>query len=693
MTRSGGKAASFRLPMNPSVPSPAHTSFVDEAVLLRLMRLDQLSAVRGSVRAALPINAALSIVAAVVAWNAGRGGIGLCWVTLSLLVNGLRAWLVMESRGHGVSAASLGSADRATVAAASRAVERQLRVIAACSAASGCVWALIAFLCDGYTSPQTLFYLVALCGICAGSVTFGISHAPVPIGFVTPTLLSVAGFLVYAGGFDNLSLAAMVLLFLGAMVRVALLSEHAFRASSRLKNAATELAAQLHREHAISSEANRKLAFQASHDNLTGLLNRQGFTEAAARHLADQAGRSHAVLLMDLDGFKAINDTFGHQSGDRVLQDVATWLQGELHDLEAILCRWGGDEFLLLYTQQDSQPTAIELTRSLIRSFAPQANQGGTTLGLSIGVVLFTEAEIGDSITFADEALYEAKHLGRNHFRVFDAALKRRSDRRRDVERDLRQAIHAGDITMSYQPIVRVDDRQVHSLEALVRWTHPAHGPVPPEEVIHAAAATGLAEMLLRHLLDQVFTTLRALEEADPRMARVPIAINISPREMVQLPVDEIVLGMLRRRGIAAHRLQIEITEEIALDVRATQARLNALAAANIAIVVDDFGVGYSSIASLRSAYVRRVKIDRSFVCGLSRSSRNATLVAFIVQMGRSLDIEVVAEGVESAEELEVLCSLGCQLVQGYHLARPAPLEALLSRAQGQPDGTPELPP
>ncbi len=658
------RAVYLQLSMNPSAPTPSPTSaaFVDEAVLLRLVRIDQLAGVRRSVRAALPVNVVLSIAAAIVAWNAGRVEAGLWWLSLSLAVNLLRLFL-----------------SRDVPADTGAAVERQLKIMAVSSAASGCVWALIPVLCDGYTSPQTLFYLTSVCGICAGSVVFGIAYAGVPIGFVTPALLSVAACLSYAGGFDNLSIAATVVLYLAALLRSAFLSERVFCASSRLKNAATELASQLHREHAISSDANRQLAFQASHDNLTGLLNRQGFTEATARHLAERAGQRHAVLLLDLDGFKTINDTFGHQTGDRVLEDVAAWLRTELLELEAIVCRWGGDEFLVLYTPREDQHSAAQLAQTLIASFASRSMHSAAILGLSVGVVLFDEADVGDSITFADEALYEAKHAGRNNFRVFDEVLKERSDRRRDVERDLRRAIQAGDVTLMYQPIVRIDDRQIHSLEALVRWTHPSHGPVPPEEVIHAAAATGLAEMLLRHILDEVFSALRVLEAAGPRFADVPIAVNISPREMVQLPVDDIVLGMLGRRGIAPRLLQIEITEEIALDFHATQARLNALAAADIAIVVDDFGVGYSSIASLRSSYVRRVKIDRSFVSGLSGPSRNAALVAFTVQVGHALGIEVVAEGVECEEELNVLRSLGCNLVQGYHLARPETLETLIS--------------
>ncbi|WP_414080272.1 EAL domain-containing protein [Variovorax sp. SCN45] len=202
--------------------------------------------------------------------------------------------------------------------------------------------------------------------------------------------------------------------------------------------------------------------------------------------------------------------------------------------------------------------------------------------------------------------------------------------------------------------------------------------------MIFAAANTGVAEPLLRHLVDEVCRAMRQLEAAGSVLANVPIAINVSPREMAQLAVDDIVLGMLKTRGIAPARLQIEITEEVALDTHATRSRLSALSAAGVTIVVDDFGVGYSSLASLRSEYVRQVKIDRSFILGLAASPGNVVLVDSIVQLGRSLNIQVVAEGVETQEELDVLRTLGCTLVQGYHLARPAPLPDMTAWAEAR---------
>ncbi|KQX34389.1 putative bifunctional diguanylate cyclase/phosphodiesterase [Variovorax sp. Root434] len=664
--------------MIPRAPSPELTASVDDQVLSRTVRTDQLVAIRRSVLRALPINVVLSCAAALIAVNAGRAFAGLCWLLLSLMVSGVRSYICRWP-----FAPSPGTTPDSSVATSpsARPVEWHLRVTAGLAAVSGCVWALIPLLCDGYSSPQAVFYLTVVCGICAGAVTYGIAYALVPVGFIAPALLSVAGCLAYAGGFDNLCLAALVLLYLGALTRGALHSDKAFREGSRIRNEATAMAAQLRLAHALSLDATQQLAFRASHDSLTGLFNREGFTEAATLRIATTDGRQHGLLLLDLDGFKAVNDAFGHKAGDRVLQDVARWLQRETADMEAILGRWGGDEFALLYSLGDERQAPTAIAQGLIRSVSFATAHYGGHLGVSIGISVSGEAEIADMISFADEALYEAKRLGRNRCQLFDKALNQRLATRRDVERDLLRAIEARDIGVWFQPIMNSEGCEVHSLEALMRWNHPRHGQIAPEEVIYAAASTGVAEPLLRHLVDEVCLAMRQLEAAGSSLAAAPVAINVSPREMAQLAVDDIVLGMLKERGIAPRRLQIEITEEVALDTHATRGRLSTLSAAGVAIVVDDFGVGYSSLASLRSEHVRQVKIDRSFTLGLSSSPGNVVLVDAIVQLGRSLNIQVVAEGVETQEELEALRTLGCKLVQGYHLARPAPLSELMAWA------------
>ncbi len=646
---------------------------VDDGALRHMVRCDQLVAVRRNLLMTLPANIFLSFAAAIVAINSGHVRTGVCWLLLSVLMSVLRRSFVRKP---------FAKTD-------AKAVERHLRATTWAAGAAGAVWALIPLLCNGYTSPQALFFMMLVCGTCAGSVAHGTAYARVPIAFISLPLISVAVCLGYAGGFDNVALATMALVYLAGLSQAAIQNQSAFRAASLRKNEATALAAQLLQAHDAMQQSAQQMAHRASHDALTGLLNREGFTQRATQYIAADIGNRHCLLLLDLDGFKTINDAFGHKAGDRVLQDVGEWLRRELRALRPILGRWGGDEFAVLYTPREAQQAPDAVAGLLIRTIPYATVHYGGHLGVSIGIVASAAGTAGnglsgvpggiaDVIAVADEALYDAKRAGRNRFRIVDEALHQRLAMRRDVERDLLHAIETSAICVWYQPIVDIPSQRVHSLEALLRWQHPRHGWVSPEQVVFAAASTGLAEKLLCHILGEICLAIRALEEADSDLALVPIAMNVSPREMAQLAVDEIVLGMLNQRGIARNRLQIEITEEVALDTPATRSRLVALSAAGVMISVDDFGVGYSSLSSLRGDHVKQIKIDRSFVSDLAESADNRVLVNSIVQVGHALNVEVVAEGVETQEELDALTALGCTLMQGYHFARPAPLEAVI---------------
>ena len=656
--------------------SESHTTLitpVDDSVLRHMVRADQLATARRNLLVTLRANIVLSIAAAAVAINSGYVRGGVCWLLLSVLLSLLRYSLLQ----------------RPFATTDAPAVERHLRTAAWGAIAGGCLWALIPLLCEGYTSPQTLFYMMLVCGTCAGSVAHGAAFARVPIYFITPPLLAVAGCLAYAGGFDNMALATMAILYLAGLSRAALQSESAFRAASRRKNEATALASQLLQAHDAMQKSAQQMAHRASHDALTGLLNREGFTQRATQYIASDNECPHCLLLLDLDGFKTVNDAFGHKAGDRVLQDVGEWLRRELQALRPVLGRWGGDEFAVLYTQRNPLQAPGAVAESLIRTIPHATVHYGGHLGVSIGIVMSgagnartartaETAGIADMITLADEALYDAKRAGRNRFQIVDEALHTQLAMRRDVERDLLHAIETRAICVWFQPIVDCTRRRIHSLEALLRWRHPRHGWVNPEQVVFAAASTGLAEKLLRHILDEICIAMSFLEETGSDLINVPIAMNVSPREMAQLAVDEIVLGMLAERGIAHRRLQIEITEEVALDTPATRGRLIALSAAGVTIAVDDFGVGYSSLSSLRGDHVKQIKIDRSFISDLASSAENRVLVNSIVQVGHALNVEVVAEGVETRQELDALTAIGCTLMQGYHFARPAPLETVV---------------
>ena len=644
----------------------------------RLIRRDQLDAVRASVQQALPINMLLGLASFLVALHSGHGVVGGLWFTAAMAVNLMRL-AVCRAPCAGLAM----SPDQSPVSreAASRSVDRHLRLACLAALLSGSVWAFLPILSEGYTTAQTLFYLTVTCGITAGAVTHGIAYARIPICFITPPLLSVALCLLAVGGFDRNCLAATVILYLAALICSTLATERSFRETSRLKNEATALAEARKAAHASASALAEEMRERATHDALTGLLNRAGFVQRAEERLA--AGQALCLMLLDLDGFKSVNDVYGHTTGDRVLAEVARRIRTALPaDCEA--ARLGGDEFALAYDSAQLRESPAALAERLIRTVAEPFDSFDTgRLGMSIGICQRPADSLTHLLSCADEALYAAKHSGRNHFRLFDDGLRARLEVRRDCERDLSQALAEGALEVWFQPIFGRDGRAVTNLEALVRWHHPVHGWVPPADLIAAAAMAGLTESLLRFILEQVCGMLCALR--DRGRHDLSVAMNVSPREMAQIAVDEIVLVRLRLLGLPAAALEIEITEETALDIEAVQGKLLALSRAGIRMALDDFGTGYSSLASVRQLRADRVKIDRSLVTGLTEAEDKRGLVQAVLGLGRALSLEVVAEGVETADDLATLQAMGCPFMQGYHLGRPQPADHVLRFLDARP--------
>ena len=633
---------------------------------------------------AIPINMVLGVIALVVAIHSGQGFAGMAWFAASTVANLLRLALC--------HAPCAGLSPSAQPEAAARSVDRHLRLVQASALLSGLVWAFLPALCAGCTAEQTVFYLTLTCGTTAGAVTYGTAFARMPIGFLTPPLLSIAACLFAAGGFEHICLAATVLLYLAGLIRGALLCEAGFREASRLKNEASALAQSRMAAHASASALAAEMARRATHDDLTGLLNRAGFQQDAEAALrpsvgvsssvssgatsADAAGAAveYCLMLLDLDGFKSVNDVHGHTMGDRVLAEVARRMKATL-PADGIAARLGGDEFAVLYAPARTGIAPDALAARLIGAVGqPFETLDAGRLGISIGLHRAAAASLTHRLSCADEALYAAKSAGRNRARLFDASLEARMERRRDGERDLSPALAEGAVTVWFQPIFGRDGRTLVSLEALVRWDHPRHGWIPPGDIVAAAATAGLTESLLRTILEQVCAMIETLRRHG--LDEVRVALNVSPREMAQIAVDEIVLGRLAALGLPPRMLEIEITEETALDIGAVQAKLAVLAEAGIRVTLDDFGIGYSSLASLRQLQAQRIKIDRSLVTGLTGSDDKSGLVQAVLGLGRWLGIEVVAEGVETADDLATLQALGCALFQGYHLGRPAPAEA-----------------
>jgi diguanylate cyclase len=633
--------------------------------LQHLIAADQLMAVRRSMLISVPVSIILGLISLLVALHYGQGLAGLLWFLASSLVNVARMLLCrfpvrLLDPGAPVEPKNLDPAS----------VRQHLFLQSAMAAISGVVWAFIAVLCDGYTAPQSVFYLVVLCGITAGAITAGFAYALMPISYIVPVLLSVAGCLVYAGGFDRYCLAATTIIYLAALIRGARESEGLFRQSSRLKNEATAMAISLEAARDEATQAAAKMGHRAAHDELTGLLNRSGFMQEVAS-LPSSSTTGFALMLLDLDGFKSINDAFGHKAGDRVLVEVGRRLRQSLRT-DVLVARLGGDEFAVLLDTAGHVDTPSILATKLIAAISiPFATFDAGRIGVSIGVCVSSERDVDEMLVRADAALYRPKSQGRNRHYVFDDDLRDHLAMRRDIERDVGKALRNDALEVWFQPIFGNGGRKITDLEALVRWNHPRHGWIPPTDLVAVASFSGLAEPLFRYILKDVCTMMQTLRAMN--LGHLRVAMNMSPREMSHLAVDDLIITKLRKLDLPASMLEIEITEDTAKDISSVQSKLTALSKEGVRIAIDDFGVGYSSMSSLRQLHVDRIKIDRSFIHGIAESVDDRKVVQSILGLGKSLGIEVVAEGVETEADLRILRQLGCVTMQGHYFAKPMP--------------------
>ncbi len=423
-----------------------------------------------------------------------------------------------------------------------------------------------------------------------------------------------------------------------------------------------------------------RLAFQARFDVLTGLPNRlaafEHLDEALAR--GEQTGQPVAVLFIDLDGFKAINDSRGHASGDRLLQEVARRLRSGLRDTEFV-GRLGGDEFLIVMESTDKM-AALSLGERVIVNIAQpfQADGDLFVVSASIGVAIGTAALDGlELVRQADVAVYHAKDRGRGRVAVFDDSLQAAVEANAEVELALRHAIMAGELELFFQPVLDVAERRIWGAEALLRWNRPGHGQLLPDRFIPVAERSSLILDLGRWVLHSACHTLAAWQH-DPQRDLLHLAVNVSGRHLVEGDLVGDVRAAIEATGADPHSLEIELTEtHLLADVDRANDVLVELREMGIDIAVDDFGTGYSSMSYLRELEIDTIKIDRMFIARAQDPGYDRTIVEVLLQLGRTLQLDVVAEGVENADQLAFLTELGCGRVQGYHVARPMPLSAL----------------
>ena len=417
--------------------------------------------------------------------------------------------------------------------------------------------------------------------------------------------------------------------------------------------------------------AEDKIRFLALHDSLTGLPNRVQFNQHLDRAVAraKRHGNLMAVLCLDLDRFKDVNDTLGHATGDALLEEVSARLKENIRDVD-LVGRMGGDEFAVVAEEINSPEDAMRLARRICTALGAgyQVNGHEVTTSASIGIALGPiEGEpIDVLLKNADLALYRAKADGRNTFRFFEPAMDAALQKRRRLENDLRNALRKNQLYLDYQPQFDLENGRLTGYEALVRWWHPSEGEVPPATFLPIAEETGLIAPLGEWILQT------ACSYATTWPLDTTLAVNLSPAQFKTQDVYGLVQRVLAETGLDPSRLELEITESLILQntdaVLDTLTRLDQL---GVSIAMDDFGTGYSSLSYLTRFPVKKIKIDRSFIDTLGTSEQTSAIVSSIVGLGQSLNVTITAEGVETEQQAAMLREWGCDQVQGYYYGRP----------------------
>jgi diguanylate cyclase (GGDEF)-like protein/PAS domain S-box-containing protein len=418
--------------------------------------------------------------------------------------------------------------------------------------------------------------------------------------------------------------------------------------------------------------AEARIIHLAHHDPLTDLPNRAAFNERLEMTLenADRTGTAFAVLCIDFDRFKEVNDVFGHLVGDTMLREVANRLQEAAGG--NFLARLGGDEFTILV--EGVHPTAAEAVAARLQAAVAHdilIDGHELRVGLSIGVAVYPQdgMDVATLLVHADAALYRAKADGRGTIRFFDGDMDKRLRERRALQLDLRQAPARNEIHLHYQPQARIDG-SIIGFEVLARWDHPTHGAVPPATFIPLAEESGMIIPLGEWILKE------ACREAASWARPLQIAVNLSPVQFRHGNLPAVVQTVLLETGLPANRLELEVTESVLIgDFSRAVLILRQLKALGIRIAMDDFGTGYSSLSYLQSFPFDKIKIDGSFVANLDRGSQSAAIIRAVIGLGRGLDLPVMAEGVETREQREFLSSEACDEMQGYLIGRPRPIE------------------
>ena len=621
----------------------------DVAGRVRAAQIGAISRYSPITMAANIVNAAVLLVA--LAWSP-MAGVAVVW-TFTIVATSLFIYL-RRRRHHNRPAAHYVSC-------------RSIRMAFINAIALGALWGVVPVLFFGGTATEQLVVTCLSIGMmCAGCFVL----APIPLAaaaYIMPIALGNGVALQRAGDFTHLLIAILTLTYV-----VALLSASAAHAAQFIARV----------------EAQEEAERLAMLDSLTQLPNRTAM-QVALEDAVSRCGRfdeGFALLSIDLDGFKSVNDRLGHPAGDQLLLHVAERLSMAVRGSD-VFARVGGDEFALLARGVRTPDDAAEIAERLLDLVAGAVAIAGEEVrtGLSIGIVLAPSDGLTAAVLLerADGALYEAKRNGRHGFRLFQRDDDLLIRQRREWMRDLRKALERKQFRLDFQPVMDLGRDRICGFEALLRWTHHSQGNIPPSDFIPVAESTGL----IRDIGDFVIDEACRIAATWPDDIRV--SVNFSLDQFRSLEIIQTVNDALARHTLPASRFEIEVTESILFQNEPVVARtMRAFHDSAVRLVLDDFGTGFSSLLNLQSLPIAGVKIDRAFISGLPANSRSKAIVEAVVGLSRALDIEVTAEGVETPEQVATLRALGCHKAQGFWIGRPIEEHAAKSRLAATPRKT-----